>query len=122
MMTYGATRAEWYKVVDNFKAGLRAVGIASKAINGTMFAKAAAKVLRLSKKAINKFLSVSGLLYDFLVDTMNGVLDKIQQNIRNLKKSDLYVFNLYVLYKNSTLFGNTRSVISAYTPKVAALV
>lgn len=52
MMTYGATRAEWYKVVDNFKAGLRAVGIASKAINGTMFAKAAAKVLRLSKKLL----------------------------------------------------------------------
>lgn len=121
MYTYGATRAQWYNIMDSFKKGLKKIGFVTKIINSNSFKKLALKVLKLAPKKIRTFIAIVGIAYDFLVNTANGVMDKIEKNIRNLKNSQLYVFNLYVIYKSVTLFGTNRSTLYAYTPNVAFL-
>ena len=122
MYTYGGKRSAWYNVIDSFKSALKKVDISAKVIKSSTFASLAAKVLKKSVKKINVFLSAAGIIYDFLVETANGVLDQIEKNIRNMKNSSYYVFNLYIAYSSHPLFGRpSRSIIYAYTPRVAML-
>ena len=121
MYTYGATRTQWYKLIDNFKAGLKRLGYSSKIISSSTFAQLAAKVIKQSVKKVNLLLSIAGFVYDFLVQIAEGVLDKIEKNIRNISKNSYYVFNLYVIYTSSTWFTYNRNLYYAYTPGVGLL-
>lgn len=122
VVTYESTAKTWYSYMDSFKNAAKKIGVASSIISSG-YAALAKYVLKLSSSKIATVLSILGITIEILIEIKQGVLDKIEKNIRHKSKNYTYRFNLYVVnIVNGTFGNNSKTVLYTYTSGVAAII
>lgn len=121
MHTYGGTANQWFKFIDVCKKGLNKVGFPYKDITKLGMSAVAKKLMKSSIKKIDMFLNVVCVTIDVLAYIANGIIEKIEKNLRKKAGSYKYIFNLYTIYTANYWGGSSRVIYDAYTPGIGAL-
>ena len=119
--TYSATVEGWYAYIDAFKKAAKKAGIVQKILDSSTLAAIAGSVLKLSSKKIAIVTKALSITLDILLEIKQGVLDKVEKNLRNKKSKTVYCFNLYVRFMTITPYNTSKLILGAYTNGIAAI-